>query len=396
MADSSDMSGQSSQALLQQLLMLLSAQSGTPGATGANGQPTPANPGSGPSASLWNGGGSMFTTNQNGHFSLPMRGQNNPPMDASSGGGQYGKAANLNEYSPQMSMNVDAMNTSGQFNQLLQGLLNDKNLTAPQAAPATAMPQPAPVVNNQHAYTAPSAAKIPGLVAPNLTGPSAMPYGPSTAFTSSGVAYNPLGSASQPMITAGPGTGTPLPYADMNTSLPQQLQAGMNQKAIIAQGGPAQSSAAAGIPAGSLPTSNTPAQMPPLIIPSFNPQVPPSLASSGNASVTPPTAPQSPVSVGAQSPLQGLQTALRNYAPQPQMSLAQAAPYQTPGGTTQDLGAYNPSTTGDMSGLGSGAYNVPAGSNAPDVGDVSGGGSAAGLGSAAGSLISGIGNAFGG
>ena len=91
-----------------------------------------------------------------------------------------------------------------QFNQLVQGLLKQYQ-SQPPTAPTAAqpvLPPPAPSVpDNQVAYTDPSKAVIPGMGAPSPV--STLPQAP---------------------------------------SLPTQLQQGMTQKDIMAQGGPLQAS----------------------------------------------------------------------------------------------------------------------------------------------------------
>jgi hypothetical protein len=223
MPDSSDSSSSQDSSLLAQLLMLLRNQQagGTQGAaTPATPNPLTSNPLDGTqtnggtlSAQKWLNGGPQSIINANGTFSLPMPGLTMPQEDASSGGAQYGKAAVMNENSPQQSANIDSMLQGAQFNQLLQGLLKDRNLfqtaapAAPQPAPqvASAPPPPPSVPNVQAAYTPPSQAQIPGMqtlahqVQAGTASPTAITQagGPLQASTGSGIPQGSMPSTLQ-------------------------------------------------------------------------------------------------------------------------------------------------------------------------------------------------------
>jgi hypothetical protein len=199
MADDSSTDLQNNPALLSQLLALLGQANGgsTPGTLqpaapntltnnqnqtfqlGAGGLPTPENPGSSPTSSAWDattGGqfwnGRPVSYNASGAY-IP------PPLNNNSvGGSQYGNASGSDGQTgfvntpSQYQQYQNALNGAqtqlqgSQLNQLLGGLLKQyQSQQTPAVASAAPPPPPVapPVANNQMPYTPPSQAQAPGM-----------------------------------------------------------------------------------------------------------------------------------------------------------------------------------------------------------------------------------------
>jgi hypothetical protein len=380
--DSTDL--QNNPALLSQLLALLSQSNGGSGTApgvlqpasnvatnsngsafqlGVGGQPTSMNPGSDPNTSAWDSAtGQQFWNgkpiNASGSYIEP------PGNNSSVGGSQYGMASGSDGQTgfvnspPQYQQYQNQLNgaatqqNSQQLNQLLQGLINNRSAT-PAAASSAPPPPPvaAAVPNNQAAYTAPSAAQIPGM------------------------------------------------------NLATQLQAGMPQSAIMAQGGPKTASTGSGL--------QFPGQ--------YNP-VGQSMSSQGIGISAPTASPLAGLSGAASIPMTALQTyqraqqlqnqgfgpATRNFSPSSSInpsvgttqdlgSVDAVAPMGA-GGSDYAAGGLDAMTGANAAPLSAGGANYAAGGldsgSDASIGAGGGAGAASGAGSAAAGLIQGVGNAI--
>lgn len=296
-------------ALIAQILSMLqtSSKSGTPPTApnqatnsqgqafqlGANGLPTAENPGSSPTASLFdsatatslptsgmsdealqnwyasNQGKSVFgsdgnmvqipsmssgSSNQGNQYGMSAPSQGGSPepgtirawMNAGQNGGPSGVLNGASLTNPQ----------SAQFNQLLQQLQNSQSTPVP--APVTAPIAPpaiAPVANNQAAYTDPSQARIPGMgVKAPVATPGVLPsvaQAPPPPSTLPGLTTT--SNALQAKAAAGQITPQTVPPT-MAPALADKLGQGTIQPSdITGAGGPLQASTSNGITQGSLP-----------------------------------------------------------------------------------------------------------------------------------------------
>lgn len=281
------------QSTLMQLLAMLQAQStAVPGQTTTSAQQQADNQAAaaksamamnqypvGPGAQQLSDGG--FSQGQNtpyfGGNSFMRKGANGEnyvQYSQPTQGGGYGMAANSanSGISPQDMDSIKQQAQSAQFEQLIKGLLNDKNLFKSPAPTASSFVTPtgqvtplsAPVPNNQVSYTDPTKAAAPGMgqdlstlpvqsniqAIPNAT-PGMMPSMSNPTATLPAMTTTSDAIQSQ----AGSGQMTPLNVPPtMAPALSDQLQKGMSQKDIMKQGGPLQASTDSGITPGSMPT----------------------------------------------------------------------------------------------------------------------------------------------
>jgi hypothetical protein len=381
--------------LLAQLLMLLQQGQGGSQATnaqlGSGGVADAANPGSSPDASIFNNAtatslptsGMSDTALQNWYAQNQGSTVYNPqgkliqiPSMQSGGsadqGNSYGMAAPSQGGTPEPGT-IRAWMNAGQ-NGGPSGILNGASLTNPQGNQLNSMLQS--LLKQQQAPAAPSAPPPPPAPIPSVPDVQAAYTDPSKAVI--------------------PG---------MNLS--QQLQQGMPQSAIMAQGGPLQASTGSNlqIPAQYIPRPADNAGTAALVNASGSAATPSPIASIGS---------------GATS---ALTSAIKMYQQQNQNPFSAASRSYGPGGTTQDLGSVDSTAAQPLGAAGQnwvqGGLDMPSGADAPALGDgganfsqggldagvessgaadgaasVGGGAGAAGAASAGIGLIQGIGSAL--
>jgi hypothetical protein len=285
-------SPQNNPALLAQLLSLLAQQNSSNGASTAPSQSPPSASSLSPEAADKSGtvtnnspvGGMQYgnasgSDGQTGFVNQFPNPTNNMVGNAADNTqfAQVGAGSDLNARADLSNEQTQA--SASQFNQLLQGLIKQyqstptTSATAPTAATLQAALAPSTVVpDNQAAYTAPSAAQIPGMSGPASQAPSQSTL---PAMTSNSADMQAKAATGQVTPSTVPPTMAP--------SLSEKLGQGTIQPSDLTgpngAGGPLQASTGTGISPGSLPPTQT-------AVRSYLNGVP------GNA--TPPTPSQSP------------------------------------------------------------------------------------------------------